>query len=75
VPALISITKATVSGIKNTTYTGKQIKPVVKVSIGKTVLKNGIDYTVVYGTNKIGKAVVKILGKGKYDGSIIKTFT
>ncbi|MGN1124797.1 MAG: hypothetical protein ACI4SM_01300, partial [Candidatus Gastranaerophilaceae bacterium] len=74
IPALISITKATVSGIKNTIYTGKQIKPAIKVIMGKTVLRNGKDYTVSYGVNKIRKATVKIEGKGKYAGTITKTF-
>lgn len=74
VPALISVTKAKITGIKNTTYTGKQIKPVIKVVIGKTALKNSRDYSVVYGKNKIGRAVVKIVGKGKYAGSVTKYF-
>ena len=40
-----------------------------------TVLKNGTDYTVSYSNNKkVGKATVKITGKGKYGGVITKTF-
>ena len=41
-----------------------------------TVLKNGSDYTTSYSNNKkIGKAIVKITGKGKYGGIITKNFT
>ena len=41
-----------------------------------TALKNGTDYTTSYLNNKkIGKAIVKITGKGKYGGIITKTFT
>ena len=43
--------------------------------MGNTVLKNGTDYTVSYSNNKnVGKATVKITGKGKYGGVITKTF-
>ena len=69
------ISKAKVTGLTTKTYTGKQIKPTIKVTYGKTVLKNGTDYTVKYGTNKIGKGTVTITGKGKYSGKITKTFT
>ena len=62
--------------ISNTTYTysGKEITPEVKVwSEGNIVPKS--EYIVSYINNKnvgIGKVVVK--GKGKYSGSVSKTF-
>ena len=70
------ITKATVSGISTKAFTGKTITQNVTVKVGSTVLKNGTDYTVSYSNNKkVGKATVKITGKGKYGGVITKTFT
>ena len=42
--------------------------------MGKTLLQNDRDYTVSYGTNKIGKATVTITGKGKYGDTINRTF-
>ena len=69
------ITKATVSGISTKAFTGKAITQNVTVKVGSTVLKNGTDYTVSYSNNKkVGKATVKITGKGKYGGVITKTF-
>ncbi|MCR5473831.1 MAG: DUF6273 domain-containing protein [Lachnospiraceae bacterium] len=69
------ISKATISGIKNKTYTGKALKqsPVVKLD-GKT-LKVDIDYTLSYKNNKnAGTAKVTITGKGDYTGSVTKSF-
>ena len=69
------IAKASVSGISTKAFTGKAITQNVTVKIGNTVLKNGTDYTVSYSNNKkVGKATVKITGKGKYGGVITKTF-
>ena len=69
------ITKATVSGISTKAFTGKAITQNVTVKVVNTVLKNGTDYTVSYSNNKkVGKATVKITGKGKYGGVITKTF-
>ena len=56
------------------TYSGKALKPSVKTIGGKT-LKKGTDYTVVYSNNKnVGKAKMVITGKGKYTGTVTKTF-
>ena len=69
------ITKASVSGISTKAFTGKAITQNVTVKVGNTVLKNGTDYTVSYSNNKkVGRATVKITGKGKYGGVITKTF-
>ena len=70
-----SIKKASVKGISNKNYNGKSQKQSIKVKLGKKTLKQGTDYAVSYKNNKnIGKATVTIKGKGKYEGSIKKTF-
>lgn len=57
------------------TYDGKTKEPSVTVKYGSTKLKKGTDYTVTYSSNKnVGTAKVKITGKGKYTGSVTKTF-
>ena len=69
------ITKATVSGISTKAFTGKNITQSITVKYNGKTLKNGTDYTVSYSNNKkVGKATVKITGKGKYGGVITKTF-
>jgi hypothetical protein len=66
--------KATISK-SSYAYTGKAIKPTVTVKYGSTKLKKGTDYTVSYKNNtKTGKATITIKGKGKYSGTITKTF-
>ena len=41
----------------------------------ETVLKEGVDYTVKYSNNrKVGKATVVFTGKGRYTGTLKKTF-
>lgn len=71
-----SIKKASVS-VKSCTYNGSAQKPGVTVKLGKTRLKNGIDYSVSYSGNVNAgtKAAVKITGKGKYKDSVSKKFT
>ena len=57
-------------------YTGKSIKPSVKIVYNGKTLKLDKDYTVSYKNNKnIGKATVTIAGKGDYKGTVKKTFT
>lgn len=61
--------------IKTQVYTGKEIKPSVKVRAEGKILKKGTDYTVSYKNNKkVGTATVIIKGKGSYFGTIKKTF-
>ena len=67
--------KATISGISNKSYTGKNITQSITVKHNGKTLKNGTDYTVSYSSNKnIGTATVKVTGKGSYAGTITKTF-
>lgn len=56
-------------------YTGKAIKPAVKITKGSTTLKSGKDYTVSYKNNvKIGTATVTIKGEGDFFGTATQTF-
>lgn len=74
-PAAKDISKATVTGIKDKTYTGKAItqSPVVKLD-GKT-LKEGTDYKVSYSDNvNAGTAKMTITGMGDCEGSLTVTF-
>ena len=67
--------KATISGISNKSYTGKNITQSFTVKYNGKTLKKGTDYTVSYLSNKnIGTATVKVTGKGSYAGTITKTF-
>lgn len=71
----LSLSKASVSSIKNQTYSGKYIKPSISVKLNKNTLKSGKDYTVTYSNNKnIGTATVKITGKNNCSGSKTITF-
>ena len=67
------IEKARVSKIKSTVYTGKAIKP--KITYAGKTLKKGRDYTLSYKNNiEPGTATLSIIGKGKYMGSLKRTF-
>lgn len=69
------ITSLKISTPQTAIYTGKQIKPSVTLKDNTKLLKNGIDYTLSYEKNKsIGKATIKITGKGNYKGSVTKSF-
>ena len=61
--------------VEDQVYTGKALKPTVKVVLNKKNLKKGTDYTVTYSNNKkIGTATVTIKGKGNYNGTKTATF-
>ena len=71
----ISLESCSVSEIPIQLYTGKALKPAVTVKWGSEVLSSKTDYSVSYQNNKEqGKATVTITGKGKYSGSITRTF-
>ncbi len=64
-------------------YTGAAIKPTVVIKKGEEILTEGKDYTVAYKNNinvpkenvkESGKPQVVIKGKGRFTGSIVKTF-
>lgn len=74
-PTTKKLSKAKISAVKAQTYTGKAIKPNVKVTYGSSTLKAGKDYTISYKDNKkVGTATITIKGKGNYTGTIKKTF-
>lgn len=50
-------------------YTGKEIRPEVKVTSNGQPLKEGQDYDIVYQNNiEVGKASITVTGKGVYAG-------
>ena len=56
-------------------YTGEEIKPTVTVKNADVTLVNGTDYIVTYSNNiNAGTATVSVTGKGKYSGTVKKTF-
>lgn len=60
---------------KNYVYTGKMIRPKIKVTCDGLLLKAGRDYELSWSSNKkVGTAAVKIVGKGAYFGTITKKF-
>lgn len=72
--ALIDITGAKLT-VADQAYTGKALKPAVKVVLKKKTLKQDKDYTVAYKNNKaVGTATVTVIGKGDYAGSATATF-
>ena len=71
----ISLKTATISGIRDKTYTGKPLEQSPVVKIGETELEADTDYTLSYNNNiSTGEATVIIKGKGKYTDSVSKTF-
>ena len=73
----MSISPASVSlSVKSYVYDGLAKKPDVTVKLGSMMLKKGTDYTVSYSSNKnVGDGKVTVIGKGTYNGIVIKTFT
>ena len=70
-----SISKGVVSGVKDTFYTGKRITPNPILKIGKTTLKQGVDYSISYSKNQnVGTATITIKGMGNYTASTKTTF-
>lgn len=70
IPNAVSIASTQISAIPNQTYTGSAIKPTVSVRYQEQPLILNEDYTVTYSSNtQVGKATVKISGKGIYKGS------
>ena len=63
------MSKASVSKIKNQTYTGKEITPQLTVKYKGKLLAEGTDYKVSYENNKeIGTAAAVVTGIGGYSG-------
>ncbi len=61
--------------VPSATYTGSAVIPKVTVKDGSRILTKDVDYTINCTNNtKVGTAKVTITGKGKYKGSVTKTF-
>ena len=57
------------------TYTGKAIKPAVKVYFGTKALEEKTDYTIKFSNNtNVGTAVFTVIGKGNYSGKDSDSF-
>ncbi len=70
-----SIKKAKVSGLTEQGYTGKAVKPDLKIVVAGRTLKEGTDYTLTFANNvNIGTATVTIKARGNYKGSLTGTF-
>ena len=64
-----------VDAIPDQIYTGLEIKPVLTVKSGGTVLTENRDYTVSYSNNiGVGTATVTVTGKGSYTGTKTASF-
>ena len=74
---VITLTKSNtkITNIKAKTWTGKKLTQSPTVKVNGVKLVKGKDYKLTYASRKnVGKATVKIVGKGKYKGTIKKTF-
>ncbi len=69
------ISSVTVSGIEDMVYTGRPITQKLRLTDGNYVLREDIDYSVVYKNNfNIGTASIIITGSGSYEGTRTETF-
>ena len=73
---LLTHTDISFVDIAAVTYTGQALTPAVTVKDGTTTLTKDTHYTVSYEDNvDAGTAKVTIIGKGDYDGQVVKNFT
>ena len=64
-----SLDSAYIYLIPSQAYTGREIKPEIRIVIGGKTLREGIDFTVTYFDNvSPGTACARISGKGNYSG-------
>lgn len=74
-PEKVSISSVMSENILPQIYTGGKLKPSLKMTYQGKDLIEGTDYTVIFENNiNIGTAVVKITGRGVYEGTISKEF-
>lgn len=70
------ISSAEITYAKSHTFGGVAKTPAVTVKMGGVTLKKNTDYTVSYSNNiNVGTAYLTVSGKGKYSGSVKKSFT
>ncbi len=63
------ISSCTIGSIKDQSYTGKTVEPVITIKDGSKTLKEGTDYSVYFTNNKnVGTATAEITGIGNYTG-------
>jgi len=75
VPEQISMAIAQTDYIPPQIYTGTEQRPGVRIVYQGKTLQEGTDYTLTFENNiNIGTAVVKITGKGAYEGTVQKEF-
>lgn len=68
--AKVKLSKVKAAKIKVKVYTGKALKPAVKLTYKNKALKLNKDYKVTYKNNKkVGTATITIKGIGKYTGT------
>lgn len=68
--------KVELMGEEDRIYTGKEVRPEVKVSLDGVTLKDGDDYSVHYSQNvEAGTASIGITGKGQFKGTKAVSFT
>ncbi len=68
-------TEVSVAKIPDVNYTGKYIKPALKLTYKNMTLKEGRDYTVfLEGNREVGTASVEILLSGGFSGRIYEEF-
>ena len=74
--ASADLSSSVVAAIPAQTFTGSPIKPEVTVlTVSGAVLVADADFTVSFENNRtVGKASVKVSGKGSYSGSLTTTF-
>ena len=71
----LDISRATVTGVSDKTYTGKAQTQSPVVKLNGITLQEGTDYTLSYKNNtKVGTATITVTGKGNYTGTATKTF-
>jgi hypothetical protein len=71
----LPISKVSVANISSRVYSGKAIKPSLKLAYKGKTLKKGTDYTAIYTENvNAGTAKVTIKGKGSFNGTKIVKF-
>lgn len=71
----VKASKVAIAKIKKQSYTGKKVKPALKITYAGKQLKAGTHYKVKYKKNKaIGKAKAIITFKGSFTGKRTKAF-
>lgn len=69
------VKKLSLARIPAMEYTGEELKPPIELKDGSKILKEGVDYQLIYKNNlEIGTATVTIQGLGEYGGSRTTTF-